>query len=197
MKKLPLALTMVSLFAASSSFAVTSSDEIMPPMPPANLTQIFTQNFDVAVIKEPNIVIDPPAHEMIEISTEKLEGLMESGENLPIGSMRVKTTSNNCYAKVSTANDFKLKGILGSSENGVSPILAVYGLVYKVNNMTTTSTGDILPQNTYAKFSSNQDEIQKVGCNTADLAMHFFKYNENAPSDIYTDVITVKVTAES
>ena len=196
MKKLPLAIAMLSLFTTSSSFA---EDELNPPMPPENPTQIFTQNFDVAVVKEPSIDIRPPEQEMIEISTEKLEGLMASGENLPIGAMRVKTTSNNCYAKVSTANDFKLKGIIGGLDNGVSPILASYGLVYKANNMETTDdmTTDISFSNMYAEFSSNQGGRKKVGCNTADLEMKFFKYNEKAPSDVYTDVITVEVVAES
>jgi hypothetical protein len=195
MKKLPLAIATISLLTTFSSFAETSTgDKATSPAPSMNGTQIFTQNFDVAVMKEPSIDIRPPEQEMTQISVDKLEELMKSGENLAIGEMRVKTTSTDCYAKVSTANNFKLKGMLGSLDNEISPTLASYHLLYKVND---TSTTDMSPNKRYAKFSSNKDERKKVGCDTANLEMNFFDYNGKAPSDIYTDIITVKVTAES
>jgi hypothetical protein len=188
---------MVSLFTASTSFAIDTSNENTKPV--IDKVEMFKQLFDIAVMKESVINIEPPKQEMIEINANKLEALMESGENLKIGSMEVKTTANRCYAKISTKNDFKLQGLgilsdTAGMENEVRPTLATYGLLYTVHGLSTL---DNMTDNMYAKFSSNKDEPIMVGCDTANLEMNVLNYNVKAPSDIYTDVITVEVRAES
>ena len=187
MKKLPLLMAITSLLTVSASFAVEETDGLSSTSP-APQVQIFSKSFDVSVHKESEIVVKPPVIDIIDLSVEKLEAVVENGANVAIGSIEVEATAKNCYAKVHTMNDFKLKGV----EKG--EILAAYSLYYSVNGFPGTSDTAV---NLEAKFSSNEDFEQVVGCNTADLKMIPFKYNANAPVDAYNDVITVEVRAES
>ncbi|MCK5812742.1 MAG: hypothetical protein KAH03_00720 [Cocleimonas sp.] len=187
MKKLPLLVATASLLTASASF---SADELgLTTTIPAPQVQIYSKSFDVSVYKESEIVVKPPVIDIIDFSAEKLEAVVESGDNIAIGSIEVEATPKTCYAKIHTVNDFKLKGI----ETG--EILATYGLHYSVNEFVT-GTFDTTA-NMEVKFSSNENFEQKVSCNTADLKMRPFEYNATAPVDIYNDVVTVEVRAES
>ena len=184
MKKLPLFIAMTSLLTASASFAVddpnsSSATDTAPKV------QIYSKSFDVSVHKESEIVVKPPVIDVIDLSAEKLEAVVQNGADVAIGSIEIEATAKNCYAKVHTMNNFKLKG----AEKG--EILAAYNLHYRVNEFSGTTAGQ------EAKFSSNEDIEQVVGCNTADLKMIPFQYNTNAPVDVYNDVITVEVRAES
>jgi hypothetical protein len=187
MKKLPLLMAITSLLTVSASFAVEETDGLTSTSP-APQVQIFSKSFDISVHKESEIVVKPPVIDIIELSAKKLEAVLENGTDVAIGLIEVEATAKNCYAKVHTMNNFQLKGV----EKG--EVLATYGLYYSVNGF---SGGSDTPVNLEAKFSSNEDLEQVVGCNTADLKMIPFKYNANAPVDAYHDVITVEVRAES
>ena len=185
MKKCPLIIATLSLFVASTSFAIDSTDT-------SNLynAKIFTKDFEVSVKKESEIIIDPPAREVITLDAEKLESVVGSGDDIGIGSMVVTTTAKTCYATIKTSNDFRLQGDIIKTD-GTRNTLATYGLYYRVQNNTTgTAVMD-------AKFSSNSDGERPVSCNTADLKMKVFEYNLQAPVDAYNDIITVEVRAES
>ena len=127
---------------------------------------------------------------MIDLDTEDLEEVVKTGEDIDIGSMAVETTANTCYAKIKTMNNFKLQGILMANDKGDRNTLASYSLSYMVEN----SSGMSIPM---TEFTSNDDGEQLVGCDTANLKMNVFDYNEKAPVDAYNDIITVEVRAES
>jgi hypothetical protein len=187
MKKLSLAIAMVSLFSAS---AVLSSDTDGATSSAPDV-QIFKQSFDVMVKKESEISIDPPKREMIDLNAEKLEEVVNNGKEIEIGSMEVETTAKTCYATIKTMNNFKLQGMLMTKDKGDRNTIASYSLSYKVENNSGTNA------TLSTEFTSNADGEQLVGCNTADLKMNVFDYNKNAPADAYNDVITVEVRAES
>ena len=189
MKKLPLAIAMVSLFTAQTSFAIDSSDQV-DTKPTVGQVEIFKQIFDVRVMKESVINIEPPKQEVVEINPDKLEALMTSGENLKIGSMEVQSTAKNCYAKITTMNNFKLQGESKVNKEGGKNTIASYSLSY----MTISDSGVAATDTT---FASNNDNEKIVSCNTADLKMNVFDHNSNVPADVYNDVITVEVRAES
>jgi len=185
MKKLPLIIAIATLLTASTSFAIDSNDT-------SNLSdaKIFTKDFEVSVKKESEIIIDPPAREIVTLDIEKLENIVGNSEEIDIGSMAVTTTAKTCYATIKTSNDFKLQGETIMTD-GTRNTLASYGLYYMVQNNTVGT--DIME----AEFSSNSDGEKPVGCNTADLKMKVVEYNSQAPVDAYNDIITVEVRAES
>jgi hypothetical protein len=185
MKKLPLIIAITSTLITSAGFAIDSNNETS-----LYDAKIFTKAFEISVNKEPEIIVDPPEREIITLNVEKLEDIVNSNENINIGSMAIETTAQSCYASVTTMNNFKLQGEMLTID-GTGNTLASYGLHYIVQNKAEdTSIID-------AYFSSNSDGEKSVGCNTADLKMNIYEYNSQAPVDAYNDVITVEVRAES
>jgi hypothetical protein len=69
MKKLPLAIAMVSLFSASAVLS-TDTDGATSREPDV---QIFKESFYVMLKKESEISIDPPISELIVLDADKLE----------------------------------------------------------------------------------------------------------------------------
>lgn len=190
MKKIPLAISIVSLFFVSTSFSASHTDsEVTSPLH-LHKVQMFKQTFDVRVKKESEITIDPPQREIIDIHVDKLEDITKTGEELAIGSMEVASTAKTCYAKVSTMNNFKLQGVKKLNKKGKKTTLAAYALYYMVENKSGVALMD-------TKFTSNNDKEKVVDCSRADLKMKVFGHNPNVPDDAYNDVITVEVRAES
>ena len=112
MKKLPLALAMVSLFTASTGFA-----------------EYYEQNFEVSLDIPSSVDVMAFQHEMVNLSMDDLSSAM-NGTGVLIGSMNIQTTARHCYATINTDNNFRLMG------NGELP----YTLDYIASNQTGSST---------------------------------------------------------
>ena len=94
MKKLPLAIAMVSLLASSSVFS----------------SQYFNQDFNVSLDVPSSIDVSAFKQDVISLS---MEGLNNKEGEL-IGSMSIKTSATTCSSTITTDNGFKLVGPSGS-----------------------------------------------------------------------------------
>lgn len=112
MKKLPLAIAMVSLFAASTGFA-----------------EYYEQNFEVSLSIPSSVDVMAFQHEVVNLSMDDLSSAM-NGTGVFIGSMNIQTTARHCYAMINTDNNFKLRSQQGSED-----------LPYTLDYIATTATG--------------------------------------------------------
>jgi len=86
MKKLPLAIAMVSLFTASTGFA-----------------EFYEQNFEVSLDIPSSVDVMAFQHEMVNLNMDDLSSAM-NGTGVLIGSMNIQTTARHCYATINTDN---------------------------------------------------------------------------------------------
>ena len=122
MKKLPLAIAMVSLFAASTSFA-----------------EFYNQDFEVSLEIPSSVDVMAFKHQRVDLSMNDLSSAM-NGDGVFIGSMNIQTTARHCYATIDTDHNFNLMGGSGGLP---------YTLDYIANNQTGASTTTHFSQNAY------------------------------------------------
>lgn len=96
MKKLPLAVAMVSLFTLSNSFA-----------------ELYNQDFEVSLNIPSSVNVEAFQRQTVNLSMDDLSDALNSSGVL-IGSMNIRTTARHCAATIETDNGFKLMG--GSGE---------------------------------------------------------------------------------
>ncbi len=169
MKKLPLAIAMVSLFAASTSFA-----------------EFYNQDFEVSLDIPSSVDVMALQHEMVNLSMDDLSSAM-NGDGVLIGSMNIKTTAQHCYAEIATDNNFNLKSQQGNND-------LPYSLDYIANNQTGSSTTTHFSQD-----QNGYGMEKAVGCNLGDLKMRLSKTENGLQNMYgnYNDIIHVMVRAES
>ena len=167
MKKLPLAIAMVSLLAASTSFA-----------------EYYNQDFEVSLDIPSSVDVMALQHEMVNLSMDDLSNAMNS-DGVLIGSMNIKTTAQNCYATINTDNNFNLRSQQG---NGDLP----YTLDYIANNQTNASTTTLFSEKDYGMEKSvgcNLGDLKMRLSRTENGLQNMY--------GSYNDVIHVMVRAES
>ena len=121
MKKLPLAIAMLSLFTVSNSF----SEE-------------YRQSFEVSLNIPSSIDVEAFQRQMVNLSMDDLSNAMNN-EGVMIGSMNINTTAKHCLASITTDNHFNLQG-----ESGALPYTIDYITKNETGSAITTnfSTND-------------------------------------------------------
>lgn len=121
MKKLPLAIAMLSLFTVSNSF----SEE-------------YRQSFEVSLNIPSSIDVEAFQRQMVNLSMDDLSNAMNN-EGVMIGSMNINTTAKHCLAFITTDNHFNLQG-----ESGALPYTIDYIAKNETGSAITTnfSTND-------------------------------------------------------
>jgi len=170
MKKLPLAIAMVSFLAVSTSFA-----------------QQYYQDFEVSLSVPSNVNVEAFQRQVVNLDMDDLSKAMNS-DGVLLGSMNIQTTARHCYARITTNYHFRLSG----------PTELPYTLEYIATNSTgnsiTTTFGVFDPNYGY------DDNEKGVGCNMGDLKMRLSRTEQgiyNISNGIYNDIIRVEVRAES
>jgi hypothetical protein len=95
MKKLPLAVAMVSLFALSNSFA-----------------EYYNQDFEISLNIPSSVDVEAFQRQTVNLSMDDLSEAMNS-DGVLIGSMNIRTTARHCSATIATDNNFQLMGTAG------------------------------------------------------------------------------------
>ena len=168
MKKLPLAIAFVSLFAASSSFS-----------------QEYFQEFDISLSIPSSVDVMAFQREQVNLSMDDLTEAM-NGTGVTIGSMNIQTTARHCMATIDTDNGFRLRDYNG---NGDVPYTLEYLATTATGNSVTTKFSEM---NMYQEQSvgCNVGDLKMRLSRMENGAM----YNMYGT---YNDVIRVMVRAES
>ncbi len=172
MKKLPLAIAMVSLFAASTGFAA----------------QYYNQDFKVSLDIPSSIDVSGFQQDIINLSMEDLN----NSDGVLIGSMDIITNSSNCSASITTDNDFNLVG-----PSGKLPYVLDY-MATNSNYYTNSGQGLI---NTQFSSDDTQSQSVGCDTADIKLRLSGAGANdlENSSGDIkagaYNDIIRIEVRA--
>jgi hypothetical protein len=174
MKKLPLAIAMVSLFAASTGFA----------------TQYYNQDFKVSLDIPSSIDVSGFQQDIINLSMEDLN----NSDGVLIGSMEIQTNSSSCTASITTDNNFNLLGPSGKLPYVLDHMAKSHGSSNAYYSYSTKIN---------TQFSSKNTKSQSVGCDTADIKLRLSGASsndlDNSTGDIkagaYNDIIHIEVRA--
>lgn len=168
MKKLPLAIAFVSLFAASTGFS-----------------QDYYQSFEVSLDIPSSVNVEAFQMEQVNLSMDDLSEAM-NGTGASIGSMNIQTTARHCMAVIDTDNQFKLRSHMGG---GDLPYAVEYTGINSTGNSMTTKFSEM---NMYQEQSvgCNVGDLKMRLSRMENGAMY-------GVYGTYSDVIHVMVRAES